>query len=125
MFNLTGQQQKFLCVVLLLLLTGWTVKAWRTAHPGPPVPIPAERCRFQALNTATNCDEALDQIVLRDPRYHRDAYLFVREALDHTQKMLKTGKSQIRPDAPEETVEVKIRHVSGQELLAGIRDYAL
>jgi hypothetical protein len=33
MFKLTRQQQLFLCVVLLLLLTGWAVKAWRTAHP--------------------------------------------------------------------------------------------
>lgn len=33
MFNLTRQQQLFLCVLLLLLLTGWAVKAWRTAHP--------------------------------------------------------------------------------------------
>lgn len=35
MFKLTKQQQLFLCVVLLLLLTGWAVKAWRTAHPRP------------------------------------------------------------------------------------------
>ena len=33
MFNLTRQQQQFVCVVLLLLLVGWSVKAWRTAHP--------------------------------------------------------------------------------------------
>jgi hypothetical protein len=33
MFNLTRQQQLFLCGVLLLLLVGWAVKAWRTAHP--------------------------------------------------------------------------------------------
>jgi hypothetical protein len=35
MFNLTRQQQQFLCMVLLLLLVGWSVKAWRTAHPLP------------------------------------------------------------------------------------------
>lgn len=35
MFKLTKQQQLFLCVVLLLLLTGWAVKAWRAAHPQP------------------------------------------------------------------------------------------
>jgi hypothetical protein len=33
MFNLTRQQQLFLCSLLLLLLVGWAVKAWRTAHP--------------------------------------------------------------------------------------------
>jgi len=58
-------------------------------------------------------DEGLDLIVGRDPRYHREAYVFVREALDHTQKsIVKENKG-------------KLRHVSGQELLAGIRDYAL
>jgi hypothetical protein len=36
MLNLTRQQQTFLCVVLLLLLTGWAVKAWRAVHPPPP-----------------------------------------------------------------------------------------
>ncbi len=34
--NLTKQQQTVLCWVLLLLLLGWTVKAWRTAHPPKP-----------------------------------------------------------------------------------------
>jgi len=32
---LTRQQQLVLGVVLLLLLTGWAVKAWRAAHPPP------------------------------------------------------------------------------------------
>lgn len=84
------------------------------------------------MHTA-NFDEALDQIVQTDPRYHRDAYLFIREALDFTQKMVTKGakpekgekseKADLRAtaDAP----EGKVRHVSGQELLAGIRGYAL
>jgi len=63
-----------------------------------------------------NFDEALDQIVLRDTRYPRDAYLFVREALDHTQKAVaKAGRETARQEA----------HVSGQELLEGIRSCAL
>jgi len=58
-------------------------------------------------------DEALELIQAKDRRYHRDAYLFVREALDHTQKaVLKETRGQPR-------------HVTGQELLAGIREYAL
>lgn len=58
-------------------------------------------------------DEVLERVLKTDPRYHRDAYHFVREALDHTQKaMSKSDKEELR-------------HVSGQELLAGIRDYAL
>lgn len=58
-------------------------------------------------------EEALGQILAKDPRFHRDAYFFVREALDHTQKsIVKENKGQVR-------------HVSGQELLAGIREFAL
>jgi hypothetical protein len=33
MNRLTKQEQLVLCVVLGLLLTGWAVKIWRTAHP--------------------------------------------------------------------------------------------
>ena len=58
-------------------------------------------------------EEALEKIQAKDPRFQPDAYHFVREALDHTQKsIVKENKG-------------KMRHVSGQELLAGIRDYAL
>ena len=58
-------------------------------------------------------EEALAKIQAKDPRYQRDAYLFVREALDHTQKTI--GKDP----------RGRIRHVTGQELLAGIREFAL
>jgi uncharacterized repeat protein (TIGR04138 family) len=58
-------------------------------------------------------EEALAKIEAKDPRYHRDAYLFVREALDHTQKTI--GKD----------ARGRIRHVTGQELLIGIREFAL
>ncbi len=58
-------------------------------------------------------EEALDLIRARDPRYAREAYLFVREALDHTQKHLARNSRQ------------GIRHVTGQELLEGIREYGL
>jgi uncharacterized repeat protein (TIGR04138 family) len=58
-------------------------------------------------------DETLEGILRKDSRYSRDAYQFVREALDHTQKLVtKSGKEGLR-------------HVSGQELLAGIREFAL
>ena len=60
-----------------------------------------------------NFDEALEAILAKDKRFAREAYLFVREALDFTQKLiLKENRGQIR-------------HVSGQELLDGIRQYAL
>ena len=33
MRNLTREQRRVICVVILLLLVGWAVKAWRLAHP--------------------------------------------------------------------------------------------
>lgn len=57
--------------------------------------------------------EALDQIINEDPRYHEQAYHFMREALDFTIKLL------------EKPAEGPGRHVSGGELLEGIRQYAL
>ena len=58
-------------------------------------------------------ESTLALILAKDPRYQRDAYLFVKDALDHTQKLVvKNNKGELR-------------HVSGQELLGGVRDYAL
>ena len=60
--------------------------------------------------------EIVGLICKEDSRFDRKAYAFVRQALDHTVKELKrkiperTGKSQ---------------HVSGAELLQGIRGHAL
>lgn len=37
---LTEQQQWAIGIIVFLLLTGWAVKAWRTAHPpAPPAPV--------------------------------------------------------------------------------------
>jgi len=58
-------------------------------------------------------EEALDQILARDSTYHRDAYLFVREALVFTQKLVGRGQGG------------RERHVSGQQLLDGIRQFAI
>jgi len=58
-------------------------------------------------------EDALALILVKDPRYRRDAYHFLREALDHTQKTLRKQSSG------------ELRHVTGQELLVGIRDFAL
>jgi uncharacterized repeat protein (TIGR04138 family) len=60
-----------------------------------------------------NFSDALDQILQEDKRYDRDAYQFVREGLDFTLKMLK------------KTAHGSNRHVSGPELLEGLRRYAL
>ena len=57
--------------------------------------------------------EALDSIVASDSRYSREAYVFLRDALDYTTKQQKKIKG-----AP-------VRHVAGPELLDGVRQYAL
>ena len=57
--------------------------------------------------------EALDSIVTSDPRYQREAYFFLRDALDFTTKQQKKAKG------------TTVRHVSGPELLEGVRQYAL
>ena len=36
---LTKQEQMVLGLILVLLLTGWAVKSWRTAHPADAVPL--------------------------------------------------------------------------------------
>ncbi len=62
-----------------------------------------------------NFGEAVDEILQHDKRYDRDSYYFVREGLDYTLKML---KKHHHPHAAQ-------RHVSGQELLEGLRRFAL
>jgi uncharacterized repeat protein (TIGR04138 family) len=57
--------------------------------------------------------EALESVVSSDPRYQRDGYIFLRDALDFTTKQQKKVKG------------VSVRHVSGPELLDGVRQYAL
>jgi uncharacterized repeat protein (TIGR04138 family) len=57
--------------------------------------------------------EALDSIIASDPRYGRDAYIFLRDALDFTTKQQKKIKG------------ATVRHVAGPELLEGVRRYAL
>jgi uncharacterized repeat protein (TIGR04138 family) len=58
--------------------------------------------------------EVVDLIRRESPRFDKGAYFFVKQALDHTLKSIKK-ESDGRVG----------RHVSGQELLGGIREYAL
>ena len=53
-------------------------------------------------------EELLKEILSRDPRYTLEAYAFVRGGLEFTVHQLK-----------------KPRHISGQELLEGIREFAI
>src|ERR1700751_5839608 len=57
--------------------------------------------------------EALESVVANDPRYQRDGDIFLRDALDFTTKQQKKIKG------------VSVRHVTGPELLDGVRRYAL
>jgi len=70
-------------------------------------------------------EQALEQIREKDPRYTRDAYLFLREALDHTQKSVKAPREGRGSRSEKPAEGLPIRHVTGQELLDGIRAYAL
>ncbi len=60
-----------------------------------------------------NFPEVIREIHGQDNRFGKGAYYFIREALDHTLKSLEKNKSG------------KSGHVSGNELLEGIREYAL
>ena len=64
-------------------------------------------------------DPKLAEVVQRDPRYAYEAYEFIDRALHHAQKLL--GK-QRPPDAIPGDPRL---HVSGKELLDGIRSLAL
>ena len=57
--------------------------------------------------------EIVEDICEADSRYSLECYSFVREGLDHTLKGLKRAGTGPKS------------HVSGQELLGGLRDYAL
>jgi uncharacterized repeat protein (TIGR04138 family) len=61
-----------------------------------------------------NFSKVVEDIMEQDKRYERKAYEFVREGLDYTLRSLKRDSSN--PSAS---------HVSGQELLEGLRDYSL
>lgn len=61
-----------------------------------------------------NFDELVETLLAQDRRFAREAYHFTREALDFTQKLV-TRENKGLPR----------HHVTGQELLEGIRQYAL
>lgn len=61
-----------------------------------------------------NFDQVVDTICEKDHRYHPEAYTFVREGLDQTLKNLKRSEAAGAD-----------RHVSGPELLEGLRRHTL
>ncbi len=59
-------------------------------------------------------DEGVAQCLRQDPRYPREAYSFVRDALDFTiRRQMESGERR------------QVGHVSGQQLSEGARDHAL
>ena len=58
-------------------------------------------------------ETVIQRLVQKDPRYPFEAYQFVREALDHTVKQQRKNATGVE------------RHVSGKELLLGVREFAL
>jgi uncharacterized repeat protein (TIGR04138 family) len=62
----------------------------------------------------------LISVVRRDPRYAYEAYEFVFQALEHTQKILGRAALDERADPTEAR-----HHVSCRQLLEGIRAFAL
>lgn len=76
-------------------------------------------------------DDALDRILEQDRRYDREAYHFLRDALDYTQtRLAREQATRARKRGAGKTEEVEDvdtlpRHLTGPELLEGIRDFAL
>ena len=61
--------------------------------------------------------EMVNLIVKEDDRYTREAYGYLKEALDFSMDKERKRKGQV--------VSKTQRHVTGQELLEGVREYAL
>lgn len=76
--------------------------------------IPRDSGIYYVLMTGKNFHEVIQLIHQEDSRYEPGAYLFLRHALDHTLKAVCEQEKAKQP-----------RHISGQELCHGIRDYAL
>ncbi len=62
---------------------------------------------------APNFEAVVAAITKSDKRFDPQAYFFVRDGLDFTQERIR------------KTEKVEMRHICGQELLLGLRDYAL
>ncbi|MGH8019625.1 MAG: Minf_1886 family protein [Opitutaceae bacterium] len=62
--------------------------------------------------------DVVDLIRKEDPRYEKRAYFFLRDALDHTVK-------QVRKTEAKSGQKRGSSHVTGPELLEGIREYAV
>ncbi len=70
--------------------------------------------------------QCLEEVVERDPRYPYEAYEFIFAALAHTQKLLgRLPHEEAEEDEAGDAEAEPCHHVSGAELLHGVRDLAL
>lgn len=69
------------------------------------------------MQKTIDVEQVLETIVAKDTRYTREAYYFVREALDVAQRHFTKSSGKAAKDKP--------AHVSGQQLLEGVRAHAL
>ena len=67
----------------------------------------------------------IDEIIQRDPRYAYEAYEFVFAALAHTQRMLGRVPPPLLRGEAEGGASERDYHVTGRQLLEGVRDLAL
>jgi uncharacterized repeat protein (TIGR04138 family) len=69
----------------------------------------------------------LGAVIERDPRYAYEAYEFLFQALAHTQKLLGREPPEPRTDLEDREAPRQLAgyHVSGPELLRGMRDLAV
>lgn len=65
-------------------------------------------------------DEAITDLLSRDERYALEAYEFIFHALHHAQKLL----DRVPPENRRESETSPQYHVSGPELMEGVRDLA-
>ena len=80
-----------------------------------------------------NFEDGVTKILRKDSRYAREGYEFLREALEFTQKAYSKSAKSVKfreiKALPEEFRKELIvptdSHITGQELLSGIREYAL
>ena len=75
-----------------------------------------KKTKIEVKRAEKSSEEKFRQLLKEDTRYKQQAYRFVFEALEYTQKML---DKDIFSD------DIAAKHVTGQELLEGIRQYAL
>ena len=62
-------------------------------------------------------DEVIAGVLERDPRYHRDSYLFAQEVFDHALEMRTAAEKRSERSRAS-------RHLTGAELCEALRDMA-